>query len=337
MGAQTCIRVSESSQVGEVRRAAVRAATALHADETTSGEVAIVATELATNLVKHAKAGRILLQPVTHAEETAIEIVALDGGPGMVDAHKCFADGYSSRGTPGTGLGAVRRLSHVCDVYSSPTTGTVLVSRIRTAKKGAGRAPVFAVGCVSIPAPHESVCGDAWSVAERNGDIAVMVADGLGHGPLAADASQRAIDTFDRMPFADAGALFDRVHQAVTGSRGAAVASAQVVGRTLRYTGIGNISGTLLAGDERRGLLTQNGTVGLQPRRAQPVEYPWPDRGVLIMHSDGLTSRWALDAYPGLLARHPAVVAAVLYRDFVRGRDDATVVVVGRERVARTS
>ena len=45
------------------------------------------------------------------------------------------------------------------------------------------------------------------------------------------------------------------------------------------------------------------------------------------MHSDGLTTHWTLERLPGLAARHPSLIAGVLYRDFKRGRDDVTVVV----------
>ena len=96
----------------------------------------------------------------------------------------------------------------------------------------------------------------------------------------------------------------------------------------VRYAGVGNISGSILGGPSNRGLSSQNGTIGVQVRRVQEFQYEWPPRGVLVMHSDGLTNRWSLDAYQGLAARHPAIIAAALYRDCLRGRDDATVVVV---------
>ena len=48
----------------------------------------------------------------------------------------------------------------------------------------------------------------------------------------------------------------------------------------------------------------------------------------VVLHSDGLSSRWNLGTYPGLARRHPMLVAGVLYRDFGRRTDDAAVVVV---------
>jgi hypothetical protein len=45
------------------------------------------------------------------------------------------------------------------------------------------------------------------------------------------------------------------------------------------------------------------------------------------MHSDGLSSSWKFDRYPGLSRAHPTLAAAVLFRDFWRRRDDVTVLI----------
>jgi hypothetical protein len=50
-----------------------------------------------------------------------------------------------------------------------------------------------------------------------------------------------------------------------------------------------------------------------------------------VLHSDGIQPRCTLDAYPGLARRDPALVAAVLARDFTRGNDDVTVLVARLE------
>ncbi|HUC97176.1 MAG TPA: hypothetical protein VMR88_01785, partial [Candidatus Polarisedimenticolaceae bacterium] len=94
---------------------------------------------------------------------------------------------------------------------------------------------------------------------------------------------------------------------------------------SLRYCGIGNISASIIAGDNLRHLVSYNGTAGHEARKIVEFTYPWSANALLIMHSDGLMTRWNLQAYPGLLQRHPTLIAGVLYRDFVRGRDDVTV------------
>ena len=70
--------------------------------------------------------------------------------------------------------------------------------------------------------------------------------------------------------------------------------------------------------------------MGHECRKIQTFSYPWSKGSVLVLYSDGLQTRWTLDRYPALRGRDPALLAAVLYRDFARGRDDVTVV-VGRE------
>ena len=100
-------------------------------------------------------------------------------------------------------------------------------------------------------------------------------------------------------------------------------------------SGFGNIAGSLVSSERSRGLASQNGTVGVQIRsHVSAFSHVMPAPGVLLMHSEGITSRWSCEQYPGLLLRHPTVIAGVLSRDFLRGRDDATVLVVSRWRKA---
>jgi anti-sigma regulatory factor (Ser/Thr protein kinase) len=329
---QLCIPVADPSQVGEVRRAVSRVAQALALSASRRHDASIVATELATNLVRHARDGRILLQAIPWGASSGwLELLSVDGGPGMTDVQRCMQDGYSTVGTPGNGLGAVKRLSDEFDVHSAPGTGTVVASRIATSTAPAN---VFAVGAVCLPFPGEQVCGDTWRSIERDREIAVVVADGLGHGPEAATAARLAREVFESEPFAAPDRFYQSAHRSLTGSRGAALARA-IIGATseVQYSGIGNISGSVVGVDRSRGLASQNGTVGVQVRSQVSVfSQVMPVPGVLLMHSDGITSRWSFDHYPGLLVRHPAVIAGVLGRDFLRGRDDATMLVVSRAR-----
>jgi serine phosphatase RsbU (regulator of sigma subunit) len=161
----------------------------------------------------------------------------------------------------------------------------------------------------------------------------VLVADGLGHGPLAADASQAAVRIFRQNPRAGPVAILQAIHLGLRSTRGAAVAVADVDldTRTIRYAGVGNIAGVVLTGEGSQSMVSHNGTVGHEARRFQEFLYPFPAGAVLVMHSDGLTSRWGLGSYPGLAVRDSAVIAAILYRDFQRGNDDVTVVVAREE------
>lgn len=329
MTPQICVPVTEASQVGEARRAVARLGQATSLSESRRSDLAIVATELATNLARHAQQGRLLAQAIRSEGAEWIEVLAIDQGPGMRDLRHNLRDGYSSSSSPGTGLGAIRRLADAFDACSTPGKGTVVMARMRVGAVPGGETP-FVVGAIAVAAPREQVCGDAWRVATRGREAAVFVADGLGHGPLAEVAARRAADVFDADPFALDQQFFDRAHTALIGSRGAVTAKATVSHHSVRYAGVGNIAAVLVGPHGSRGLASQNGTVGAEaPRQIAATHHAWPARGVLVMHSDGITSRWSLDAYPGLVVRHPALVAAVLARDFTRGRDDATVVALG--------
>jgi len=123
----------------------------------------------------------------------------------------------------------------------------------------------------------------------------------------------------------------ERIHGALRSTRGASVALAHLSPalRTVRFTGIGNISGVIVGPAGQRHMVSQPGTAGAEIRRIQEFTYEWSSGSLLLMYSDGIVSHWSLDQLPGLLDRDPAVIAGALYRDFSRRRDDATVLVVG--------
>lgn len=330
------MRVEDASQAGEARRAAADLCRIAVFDAGRSGEVAIVVTELATNLVKHAGGGELLLRSLGPLRP-GIEILSVDRGPGLSNPGDCLRDGYSTSSTPGTGLGAIRRLSSLFDIFSAPGAGTVVLSRIWSVPRAnAAPGPPFEVGAVCLPAPGEAVAGDAWAMQQSSQRALFMIADGLGHGPAAAEASTSAVIAFEQCGASSPGAVVERLDGALRGGRGAAVAVAELRTdtRTVRYAGAGNISGVIIWPEGSRRLVSHDGTAGLSVHRVQEFAYPWPPRALLVMHSDGLGTHWALHDYPGLHARHPALIAAVLARDHARGRDDLTVVAV-RERGER--
>jgi anti-sigma regulatory factor (Ser/Thr protein kinase) len=331
--------VREASQVGEVRRAAIRLAQDHDFDEVAAGRVALVATELGTNLVRHATQGRMLLNVVESQGMPMVELLSLDQGPGIPNVDTCMVDGYSTGGTPGSGLGAARRLSNEFDMFSDVPAGTVIMARVgaeppphRGVFTANTSSDVCVVGAIALAAPNEFVCGDAWAVVQQGALASVIVADGLGHGPHAREASQAAIDGFEADAMGSPSQVIERMHNPLRTTRGAAVMMAKLDGaaHTLTYGGAGNVVGRLISGLEDRSLVTQHGTVGVQIRRLQDVHGPWPAHALLVLHSDGLTTRWQLDKVKGILQHHPSVIAGWLMRDNCRGRDDATVVVLKR-------
>lgn len=294
-----------------------------------SQEVAIIATEIASNVLKHATAGEVHLTGLFHTGEPGVEILSIDRGPGMANWSHCVADGYSTAGTSGTGLGAVSRMADVLDAHSQAGRGTVLVARKFRAPRAAERKGCWIVGAVMVPHPGETTCGDNWSIRRHHSTTSLIVADGLGHGVLAADASAAAVKAFHTEHQFLASHTLESVHLALRATRGAAVAVMHIdhQSNSARYAGLGNIVGVLLGGARPQFMVSHNGTAGLEARRFQEFEYQLPPEGAVVMHSDGLNTSWSVDAYPGLLRRHPSVIAGILYRDARRGHDDACVVV----------
>jgi anti-sigma regulatory factor (Ser/Thr protein kinase) len=320
------IPVTEASQVGSVRRAAADLALGLGFDETETARVALVATEMASNLAKHGREGEMLLQAAAPTSDTTIELIALDRGPGIADVARALQDGVSSSGTPGTGLGAIRRVATRFDLYST-AAGTALLAVLALPRAAATAG--FEVGSVTVPYPGESICGDAVAVAQSDGRAVVMVVDGLGHGTLAFEAAERACEVFAASHTLPPVELMRRLHGGLRPTRGAgAVAEVDARRGVVRYCGVGNIAATILVDGATRSLVSHHGTIGHDARKIAEFQYPWTAESTLVMNSDGLVSNWTLAGYPGLVDRAPSLIAAVLYRDCRRQRDDASVLVL---------
>jgi anti-sigma regulatory factor (Ser/Thr protein kinase) len=316
------VDVADDSAVAEARRRALEVGAAVGLDDVHAGRLAIVASELATNLIKHARKGRLLIG----AGASHVDVLALDRGPGMADVQRCLADGYSSSGTAGNGLGAVRRMAQALHVASWPGGGTAVFARLL---RHNGTAPSDDVAGIDLPKPGEVVCGDAWALHRDDAGCALFMVDGLGHGSEAALAAREAVRQFQHSRHAAPADIVKAVHLAIRHTRGGAVAAARIdaAAATVVYAGLGNIGGVLASptGSLRR-MVSLNGTAGHNARKIQSFEYPCPE-GSLIMHTDGIGSNWTLDRYPGFARLHPMLQAGLLMRDHARGTDDAAVLV----------
>jgi len=330
-GRQAIFAIAESSQIAAMRRHATDLAARLGFNDTEAGQLAIAVTEAASNLIKHAGHGEVLLRPLNEGPHVGIEMLALDRGPGIGNLHASMQDGASTTGTYGGGLGAMRRLAQEFDIYTAPGKGTV----IGMALWAGGLAPPGAsieYGVVCLPMRGETVSGDSWGLRYDATTATVLMADGLGHGPHAAEASELACSMLASRPDLPPELLLEDIHAALRATRGAAAAIATVdtLQAELRFAGIGNIAAHVYdaGGLTRRQMVSHNGIVGSNMRKVQEFRTPWPAGALAVLHSDGLQSRWDLDDYPGLAHCHARVIAGLLYRDYVRGTDDVSVLVL---------
>jgi anti-sigma regulatory factor (Ser/Thr protein kinase) len=333
------IRVDASDQVAEARRAAIGLARDLRFDEAQTARWALVVTECATNLWKHGGGGEILLSGSGPPEDHAMQVLALDKGPGMGDVGECMRDGYSTAGSSGTGLGAVARLSSEIQIYTERGKGTALLARIRNGKgngKGHAATNPLEAGAVCVPKAGELVCGDGFATRTGENFEAVLVVDGLGHGQSAADAADAGRRAFAESRATGPVEAMLEVHAALRATRGAAAAVAWMdfERRQVRFAGIGNIAALIYDGRDTRHMASLPGIVGHDVRSVKEFTYAWPRGATLLLYSDGISTHWGPGAYDALLSRDPSLLAGVLYRDWSRGRDDATVLVIRERRAA---
>jgi anti-sigma regulatory factor (Ser/Thr protein kinase) len=326
---EATLSLTDKSGVSDVRRRAMHMAHALGLSEQRQADAALVVTEAATNILKYAGQGEISLRSYNEGASQALEIIALDRGPGIANVMSARADGFSTGGSLGAGLGTIERHSTHFDIYSVAGNGTALLARIaNSAEAGSSR---FQVGVRSTPKSGQDVCGDAWAVRHVRGNLWVTLLDGLGHGPMAAEASNRAASVFRNADPGDQPAdILRRAHQEIKATRGTvmAVAMFDADREAISFAGVGNIVSIVSSGDNVQHLLSTDGTVGYNMRTVRPSEATWTTGSVYIATTDGLSTRWSLNRHPGLVQRHPSLIASVLHRDFARDADDATIIVV---------
>ena len=335
VGTSMRLDVDEQSQIGGARRAAVTLAHGRGLSSDAVGRLALVVTEAATNIVRHGGRGAIILRTLSGGGTAAVEMLALDKGPGIYDVPRAMRDGYSTAGTAGKGLGAISRLSEVFSIHSQRGAGTVVLARVGERTGPSNRARRVAsiddrVGAVCAPLRGEVACGDAWCIIVGPKRVAVMLVDGLGHGPEAAAAADAATATFPSLAGQSPDVAIAGFAAALRNTRGAALSMAIIdeAARVVRFGGVGNVDGRVLSTGPTEYLVPQNGIVGMGTPGVRCSTASWPAGARLVMHSDGIGARWRVDAYAGLANAHPALLAGVIYRDFARDRDDATVLVV---------
>jgi anti-sigma regulatory factor (Ser/Thr protein kinase) len=323
------VSITDASSVGEARRMAVSSAHRLGFDETLTGQLALLITEVSRNVLLHAGGGQVMLAGAVQDQASVARILAIDKGAGIANIADAMSDGYSTAGTMGGGLGAMKRIATKLDIFTGSTGTIVMIELGQPLASETAQTRKPQVAGFAIPYPGERVCGDGWFCYQTPQRTVVLLADGLGHGWGASEAAEEAIATFRKRAEAGPGEILSHIHDALRKTRGAvgAVAEIRPAEGLLIYAGVGNISGVVLDGSASRSLVSHNGTLGMLNPKIQEFRSAWAPNSTLVLHSDGLQSRWDLSTYSGLMSRHAAVIGGALLRDFRRQRDDASVVV----------
>ncbi len=324
--------IKEKSAVMEARRRTRACALELGLDGADAERAAIVTTEVATNMVRHAGGGRILVSPAAWAGPRTLAIVAADKGNGIENIDRMMMDGVSTGGSAGIGLGAMERQSDDLDILTRAGEGTIITAQIR-ARNETYTPRALDVAVLTLNHPGQAVCGDGWAVCPRGVTTDLMVCDGLGHGPEAQRAAETAVAAFAEATGSPQTVLA-KLSDAIVDTRGAVamIAGINAVEESLIYSGIGNISGMICAPRAQvRRLASRDGRLGT-PQRAngheETVSFARGD--VLIMHSDGIRTLRDLGDRPELMFRRPLTIAAAIMDAYERASDDACVLVAKR-------
>ncbi|WP_294825145.1 SpoIIE family protein phosphatase [uncultured Flavobacterium sp.] len=323
-------KIDDRSYVSYIKREIHNLVTGAGFSQQKIGEVDIVISELTSNLIKFAGEGELLYRISADSRGEFLEAYCLDNGNGIKDLPKMLLDGMSSSTTLGQGLGAINRLSDSSSIYTNPGWGTILYSKIYK-NDGLQQMPdAVDFGALQVCCPGEAVCGDGFSTKKIGNGVQFLMGDGLGHGINAHEAAMAAVKAFKGCRETSPTEVLRHIHENVKKTRGlvATVAYLDYTAKKWHMCGVGNISTVLFTGLYGKTHTPYNGIVGMNiPRTLNDTVMDLERYQTLVMHSDGLRSRWNLANLPGVLKHDSHVIAAALYKDNARFSDDMSVLV----------
>lgn len=347
---QQTIAVRHSSDISTARRAAKETAIAIGFGEIASEEIVIAASELASNLVRHAKGGTLTLTPLAEGGRVGLQVEATDSGPGIDDVEQAVADGFSTAGGLGYGLGTVNRLMDELDIASrrgAEYSTTIVCKRwVRAGTRSAMPCPLE-FGAATRAVPMMTVNGDAFVIKQWGESALVAVIDGLGHGQFAHRASQIARQYVESHYDQPLEAIFRGAERVCRATRGVVMALARFdfFGRQksdggivrsfnptfpirLTFASVGNVEVRVFGSPEPMNLIVRRGVIGLNAPAPVVTEHRWDPRSVMVLHSDGVRIHWRWEDFAGPTEASATVAAQQLLRALAKDPDDATVVVV---------
>lgn len=329
------VDISGTGDISETRRVVRDVAREIGFDSAATEELVLVVSELASNIVKHAREGRLTMRAVSAGHRRGLEVEAVDRGSGMPDPESAVVDGYSTADTLGFGLGAVRRLTDELSIRSVPGQRTVVSARRWLRQRDVpARDSSLDIGAATRAHPGmQGVNGDAFVICRAGTFVTVGVIDGVGHGQpahIAANAARREVEARCHLSLRE---VFAQAESACHGTRGVAMALARFDcdRSTVQLASVGNVETRVFGMAESLRYAVRRGIVGLNAPVPAVTEQAWPERGVMCIYSDGVQSRWHEDMQ-SLVPMTATEAAALLLRRYSRETDDATIVVVkGRQ------
>lgn len=321
------------------------AARRLGFSESQRENMVLVASEMASNQVKYA--GQSGVVQIWQQDGPAIDIVALDFGPGIQNLPQAQEDGFSSHNTLGKGLGSIRRLSDESGVFSVPAGnrvtgekwhGTLIWARFRLDHQGAssnshgrtGKNDRKAVeyGLFSRALADDRFNGDRVYLQRKDERIRWLHLDGLGHG----EGAQQATSNLGGYIFGNDDPLrvLATIDRQMTGSRGAVAIFSEVdlSDASARIMGIGDMGAHIVMNDEAQNVNFAPGILGREHKTPAIHRVGCDSRCVIVTASDGIRRNWKGDSFPGLFRQHPQTIAYLLGNVMGRVADDQSICVL---------
>jgi anti-sigma regulatory factor (Ser/Thr protein kinase) len=325
-GGEPPIAVVDEAAVSLVRQAVRARGLEIGMEQTRTESLVAAASELGHNQVKHARGGEMLVRTIERAGVRGVEVLAGDAGPGIADPIAALRGQVTGSGGLGLGLSAAHRLADELDVDVRWGSGTTIAAR-----KFASPLPRSEVAVLARACQGEAVIGDDALFVRRGDGLLLAVADGLGHGESAHEASHLAIAALRGSSSTSPRELLEVCQEALARTRGAVIAVVFVAddGSELVHAGVGNIGCHLYCNRSSLRFASASGFVGRPGHRGRIREEraQLGGRHVVLMHSDGLPSRVDLSEEAALLREPPLVIAHRLIADHGRPDDDALVLV----------
>lgn len=339
------LNIENESDIGVCRRKSVAVARQIGFDEIKTGEIAIMVTELVSNVMKHGggKGKMLICQLNKNQQYKAIEIWCYDQGEGIQNFEQSLTDGFTDKNSLGIGLGSIRRFSDELEINPpAPGEFSGLLHTgsggfghcIRTLKwlpslKWLGTNRSLQTGAASRSKPGEMLNGDAYVINHISATQTIAaVIDGLGHGKEAHLASNLAKEQILLKAELPVDALMNQLHRATRGTRGSVAGILKIDTEThkLLFSGIGNIEGFVLTSDGKKNLISYGGIIGHNMRTPRIFEFNFQPGDFVCLFTDGITSRWSSEDLNW--NNHPQQIAEYILNQFARLNDDATVLII---------
>jgi anti-sigma regulatory factor (Ser/Thr protein kinase) len=291
----------------------------------------LVCNEMVTNQNKFAE-GKGLVQIWEASDPVpALDLFAFDYGKGILNVQNAVRDGYTTAGTMGKGLGAIRRLSDQSEIYSLPVEqagdsdwhGTAVWSRFY--RHDSDPEYLHDLGVYTRAYQDSTFNGDLIQIRTGESKTRWLHLDGLGHGREAAEVAEGIGYFLDGETPVDA--LMQRLSVRLQGTRGAVAMIAEVdhTSRHMTVCGVGDMVAYLISCGEKKAISFSPGVLGHAHRSLETFRFPFPDQALLITASDGLRRSMTLRTFPDLWRLHPQIIALVLGQVLGRHNDDRSV------------